>query len=51
MQFWQLVSIFRDDPSILKHILQHSEWQMYAEWFANFTMYVNMQNREVLDRV
>jgi hypothetical protein len=51
MTFWELVSIFRDDPMALEQVLQDSRWNTYLGWFRNFPQHVNQQDRQVLDSV
>lgn len=51
MSFWQLVSIFRDDPFSLERLFQTTKWNMYFDWFKNFARHVNQQDRQILDTV
>ena len=51
MKFWELESVFRDQPEKLKHILKiHQEHQLLA-WLSNIDDIVSKQNRSILDKV
>jgi len=50
MKFWELTSVFRDQPEILKEFLQvHQETQL-LEWINNIGDIVSRQDRSILDR-
>ena len=48
MKFWQLVSIFRDDPSLLEKCVEESARE-YLNSFRDFKHHVDTQNRAILD--
>lgn len=49
MRFWQLVSAFRSNLSMLEKLLERPEWKQYQEWLREFNQHVTLQNRSVLD--
>lgn len=51
MMFWQLVSVFRNAPSVLEQVLEEPEWADYLEWYKGFNGHVNSQNRTILDAI
>ena len=52
MKFWQLTSIFRDDPLALETVLkEQQDWKLYLTWLSEFNSLVDSQNRQILDAV
>jgi len=51
MKFWELTSIFRDDPMTLEQALQNPRWNTYLGWLRNLPQHVHNQDRQVLDAV
>ena len=48
MKFWQLVSIFRNDPSALEAFVEE-RGQPFPGWLRDFNHHVKAQNRAILD--
>ena len=51
MKFWQLVSICRERPDILRQILQADKRKRYYKTFLMFDELVEKQEREALDEI
>lgn len=51
MKFWELTSILRDEPDLLKKALLDYPDQRYADWFGDMQNVVSQQQREKLDAV
>jgi len=51
MKFWELTSIFRDDPMTLEQVLQNPRWNAYLGCLRNLPQHVNDQDRQTLDAV
>jgi hypothetical protein len=47
--FWQLESIFREETSDLRSVLQLPHWAKYLDWHTRFDTLVDVQDRSVLD--
>jgi len=52
MRFWQLFSIARDQPELLRGVaLQRFEWARYAANAAEIHSIIDRQDRQILDEV
>jgi hypothetical protein len=49
MEFWRLVSIFRQQSGCLEELLREPTWSLYRDWYEHFASHVQAQNRSVLD--
>ena len=50
MKFWELNSVFREVPGLLKEFLCRPEWfQPWGAAFERFDEVVNLQERDILD--
>lgn len=51
MKFWELVSIFRDRPELLRRVLAQDRWRKYFAYLQDFDFLVMCQDRAALDEV
>jgi hypothetical protein len=51
MKFWQLVSVCREEPKILKKTLEDLQWNEYLELYNIFDDLVENQVRKKLDQI
>ncbi|MCA9007091.1 MAG: hypothetical protein KDA70_17585 [Planctomycetaceae bacterium] len=51
MKFWQLVSVCREKPNILKKTLEDPQWNEYLELYNLFGDLVENQVRKKLDQI
>lgn len=51
MKLWELTSIFRDQPEILKKALQARQETQLLEWIDNIDDITSRQDRSILDRI
>ena len=49
MKFWQLVSAFRSEASVLKLVFASHDWGQFGDWYTRFESIVAAQDRLVLD--
>ena len=49
MKFWQMVSIFRADVSLLRSVFEREQESAYLTWLADFNEIVRSQDRQILD--
>jgi len=50
MKFWEMVSAFRDQKTILERVLRSPRWQPdFWEKYQNFERLVERQDRQILD--
>lgn len=50
MKFWELTSVFRDQPEVLKRVLQIRQETQLLEWIDNINNIVSLQDRSILDK-
>lgn len=51
MKFWQLGSICRERPDILRQVLQMDRWKCYYDVYLEFDELVNQQRRDIIDQI
>jgi hypothetical protein len=50
MKFWEMVSVFRDQNTVLENVLRSSKWQVeFWEKYQQFERLVERQDRQALD--
>lgn len=49
MKFWQFISLFRDEESLLELVLKEPQWALYCQWYSDFEQHARNRNLFVLD--
>lgn len=50
MKFWELTSVFRDQPEVLKRVLKTRQETQLLEWIDDINNIISQQDRSILDR-